>query len=237
MDSTLLSGCYAFPPNSHGYCGRNSFVKVLQTCLNKAKSTKNLETELKKFKAQYAYLSLIARENNLKPFDSKVVSAFWIGNSLLENVSHKALQFLMNDLFPKNPVRGKFLAENLPEGLVPHHSFNALYVNFVTEKVDRTITNFDSCCVTSGKILSISGKKAKINRFSISKHDDFIINKKISTIDLVRNGVQLVTKPQNGDIIAVHWGMAVDKLSKKNENLLLKYTQKNIDVLNGNLRS
>ncbi|MFH1521240.1 MAG: DUF6390 family protein [Candidatus Micrarchaeota archaeon] len=232
MDSTLFSGCYAFPPNNLGYCGGNSFTNVIQSCLNRGKTTKKLERELKKFKAHYAYLSLIARENNLKPFDLDVVNAFWIGNSLLENVPYNSLQkFLTNNLFPKNSVRGKFLARNLPKGLVPHHSFNSLYVNFVTEKVAKTKKNFDSCCVTSGKILSVTGKKAKINRFSISGHGKLTINRKISTIDLVRNSVQF-TKPKKGDIIAVHWGMAVDKLSKEDENLLLKYTQKNIDVLN-----
>lgn len=237
MDGTFLSGCYAFPPNNHGYCGRASFAKVLLGCLNNGKPKKTLESELKKFKVQHSYLSLIARENNLKPFDHEVVSAFWIGNSLLENVSYKALQnFISTSLFPKNSSRGKSLAKNLPKGLVPHHSFNSLYVNFVTEKVNRSITNFDSCCITSGKILSISGEKATLSRFSISKQDGFKINKKISAIDLMRSGVQLVPQPQIGDILAVHWGMAVDKLSQKNENLLLKYTKKNINALNASFR-
>ncbi|VVC03359.1 Uncharacterised protein [Candidatus Bilamarchaeum dharawalense] len=231
MDSLTFSACYAFPPNSHGYCGASSFSKILTGCLA-GRNSSILEKELRKFRVQYAYLSLIARENNLKPFNRKVVHAFWIGNSLLENVSHKSMKdFLVSELFPKNSIKGKNLAQNLPEGLNPHHSFNALYVHFVTDKVKKSIQNFDSCCITSGKILSLSDKSAKVDRFSISWKNGFLLKNKICKIDLVRNGVWLI-KPRIGDRIAIHWGMAVDKLTEKDEKLLIKYTQKNMDALN-----
>lgn len=233
MNSVLLSSVYAFPPNFYGYCGSSSFANILRDYLAGKKPSKQLEKELKKFKVQYAYLSFIARANKLKPFDFRVVKAFWIGNSLLKNITRLSLQhFLQKNLFPKNSSRAKFLAKNLPSGLVPHHSFNSLYVNFVTGSVRQSISNYDSCCITAGKIISLSKNKAKVKRFCILWKNGFVLGQKLSTVDITRNGVQLIKLPKKGDLVSVHWGMIVAKITPNDLNSLIKYTQINMDSLN-----
>jgi len=99
MNGVELAARYAFAPNCHGYCGTPSFSRVL-----KSGNTEAMENELKKFRAHYAYLTLIARANALEPFDKKAVEAFWIGNRLLESVSTQSLRrFIARDLHaPKN---------------------------------------------------------------------------------------------------------------------------------------
>ncbi|MFH1785910.1 MAG: DUF6390 family protein [Candidatus Micrarchaeota archaeon] len=233
MNSILFSACYGFPPNSYGYCGSSSFTKNLKEALV-SKKTKKIEIELKKFQAQYKYLDFIGRENNLAPFDPKVVDAFWIGNSLLEEIPHKSLQkFIENDLFPRNSIRGKKLAKYLPENLVPHHSFNVLYVNFVTNRVERSINNFDLCCVTAGKIKSLNPTHAIVDRFSIDFNGEFIFGKKIEKVDIIRNQVKLVKNLKKNDIVALHWGMVVGKLNAKQLTKLKKYTKINFDGIGG----
>lgn len=230
MNGVEQAARYAFPPNNYGYCGPKLFVSILK---NKH-SNAILKNELKKFKVHYAYLSLIAKANNLKPFDKKVVHAFWIGNELLENVSSSMLRrFIVRSLFPKGKARAKMLAANLPKGLVPHHSFNSLYVNFVTGKVKRSIKNYDSCCITFGKVLSISNSSALVLRHAVAyKKGKFILEERKCKIALERRGVRFVSNLKKGDIVSVHWGLAIEKLGKSDFMLLKKYTQKNIEALN-----
>jgi hypothetical protein len=236
MNGVALAARYSFPPNTLGYCGTNSFQYTLAAYLSGKPTLQILEKELKKFRAHYAYLSLIARENSMKPFDMEVVRAFWIGNDLLENVSSEALrEFIVSDLFAgKQLKRARSLSKNLPNGLNPHHSFNSLYINFITDRVERTIENYDACCVTLGEVLSVSAKFVKVNRSAItlSKEGKLALKERFATVLLERNGVRFVKDLVPGDIISVHWGMAIEKLKATDVMALKKYTLENITVLN-----
>lgn len=221
----MIAAKYSFTPNSLGYCGTSSFVSLFQS----GDKEKTME-ELKKFHPHYAYLSLIARENQKQPFDEDVVRAFWTGNSLLENVSHESLKrFITEELFPKNHPRAEELRTNLPEGMVPHHSFNSLYINFVTDKVEKSTKNFDSCCVLPGKVLSVSENNLQIERYSIE--DGPSIGKKQENILIDFNGTRFIDSVQEGDVISVHWGMAIELLTREQADSILKYTKRNADIL------
>ncbi len=234
MDGVGLASRYAYPPNRRGYCGAGSFQPALRAYGQGQAEKRNLRRELEGFCAHHAYLSLIARENGLKPFDTEVVRAFWTGNALLEGIGTRALRsFIRRKLFSsRQAARAKRLCDNLPEGILPHHSFNVLYVNFVSRAVPRTIRNFDSCCVTSGRVVSVSGNSARLVRDSIGFDDGFAIVQKESTIALGRGGIRFVDKAKPGDTLSVHWGMAIEKLSRRDESALRRYTIKNIRAIN-----
>jgi hypothetical protein len=237
MNGIELAARYGFPPNSLGYCGESAFREALRSHMSGKNNLAALESGLKKFKAHYAYLCLIARENGREPFDPEVVEAFWIGNPLLDEVSHEALRsFITTDLFAgKNKARAMKLAESLPKGAIPHHSFNSLYVNFVTDSVERSIKSFDSCCITWGAVQSISGVSATIMRNSISlRGGKFVIEPRKSEISLESCGMRFVDTPSKGDILSVHWGMAIERLSPKRVHALERYTKMNIEACNGN---
>jgi hypothetical protein len=235
MDGTLLASRYAFPPNRLGYCGKGSFYGILRDySRGKAGAAGDLRSELCRFQAHHAYLSLIAGENGLEPFDGEVVRAFWTGNRLLDSVRPGALRkFIEKDLMKgKQAARARKLCGSLPEGIVPHHSFNVLFVNFVSRAVPRTIRNFDSCCITWGKVLSVSGDSAIVMRESIGYDGGFIIKPKKSAVSLSRGGMRFLCDVEKGDAVSVHWGMAIELLSQKNERLLKEYTLKNIRAIN-----
>ncbi|MGV8085953.1 MAG: DUF6390 family protein [Candidatus Bilamarchaeum sp.] len=237
MDPTALASFYAFPPNNLGYCGHPKFYESLSAYLVSPSNIniQALQSELKKFPTHYAYLNFIARENGLSPFDLKVVRAFWTGNSLLSNISYDSLkEFIKDDLFAgKFSSRVELLISNLPFGLVPHHSFNSLYIRFVSERVERSVENFDSCCITWGKVLKLSGNCALIDRMSVSYENGFFLKNSICQVDLQRNKIQFLRDISVGDYLSVHWGMAIEKLSVENRDLLEKWTLVNISAING----
>jgi hypothetical protein len=228
MNGTELAARYAFPPNSLHYCGQPTFVSALRSGRKRA-----LEKELRKFTAHYGYLSLIAAENGLKPFDLCVVRAFWTGNWLLDNVSAPAMRRFFLRVFRKNPARARKLAENLPPGSVPHHSFNPLYVNFFTDKVARSVRNYDSCCVTWGTVLRMSERSAVLLRQSIArKGGRFVLKPRIARVLLEKDGIRFVKALKKGDMVSVHWGMAIERLTPARSAALRRYTQKNLDAIN-----
>lgn len=234
MNGVELAARYAFPPNRHGYCGTPSFRKALAADLAGAGDTAVLKEELKLFRVHYAYLDLIARENGKDPFDLEVVRAFWIGNSLLERVRHESLrEFIVDDLFEeKDRARAESLAEDLPEGALPHHSFNPLYVNFVSGRVRRSIRSFDSCCITFGTLSSVAGKTAKMDRSCVCWDRGFALRSRKDTVYLESHGVRLAGALKAGDAVSVHWGMVVQKLCPGDLSALERYTKLNMDRLN-----
>lgn len=237
MNGEELAARYAYPPNSKGYCGKPSFRSALAANVSGDKNSDLLRSELKHFKVHYAYLGLISKANGLDRFDKSVVEAFWIGNHLLEGVPTGSIaQFIIKDLFyGKKNSRAEELVEHLPEGVVPHHSFNSLYINFVTESVERSLKNYDSCCITFGKVTGISGNRAMVLRQSIGWENGFILREVPDSALLEKRGVQLVKGLKRGDLVSMHWGMVVQKIDRRGFNLLRKYTQKNIDAINGAL--
>ncbi|MCI0504129.1 DUF6390 family protein [Candidatus Micrarchaeota archaeon] len=234
MEGAELASLYAFPPNLRGYCGTCGFIRTLKGFRSGQAGTDALASGLKRFPAHYSYLSLIARESGLGPFDMEVVRAFWTGNQLLEAVRPIRLRrFIRRDLLGgKQALRARRMCELLPEGILPHHSFNVLYVNFVSNAVPRTIRNFDSCCITWGNVLSVSPGSLSVMRNSISYDCGFTIMRKKSKVALERDGLRFLDEVKKGDVVSVHWGMAVEKLSRKNERLLEEYTLKNIRAIN-----
>ncbi|MEW6036446.1 MAG: DUF6390 family protein, partial [Candidatus Micrarchaeota archaeon] len=229
-----LAARYAYPPNSCGYCGNKSFRGVLKRNLQGAANSAALEKELAGFRAHHLYLSLIARENEMEPFDMEVVRALWTGNRLLENVPARALRdFMERELFPPAKAgRARALADALPRGLLPHHSFNVLYVNFVTDAAERSMASYDSCCVTSAKVLSVSGRFADVLRRSISFDRGFSFRPRLEVVEVERKGIRLAGELAEGDSVAVHWGMVVERLGRAEAAALEKYTRINMEALN-----
>lgn len=227
MNGAELAARYAFPPNSLGYCGGRGFRDALL-----AGKASAIERGLKEFHVHYAYLRLIARENGMKPFDRKVVEAFWLGNRLLGSVSTAALQRFIPGII-RNPARAARLCDGLPEGILPHHSFNPLYINFAADSVPRSVENYDSCCVTWGRVLSVSGNAAAVRRHSIAQDaGGFRLEQKDGTVRLERRGVRLAGKLRSGDLVSIHWGMAVQKLRAEDCEALKRYTMINIRACN-----
>jgi len=234
MDGAELASHYAYPPNRRGYCGTRGFCQTLLKFQSGKTGPDALRAELARFPAHHAYLSLIARENGLGPFDTDVVRAFWTGNRLLESVRASALRrFIEKDLLKgKQIARARRLCGNLPEGILPHHSFNVLYVNFVSNAVPRSVRNFDSCCITSGKVISLEAGKATLLRRSIAYDGGFVIRERVSKASLERGGMRFVSGLKKGDAVSVHWGMIIEKLGRNDARLLDEYTLKNMRAIN-----
>src|SRR3989344_7446656 len=163
MNGTELIVRHSFAPNRLRYCGANDLSQKIPLFLqnHSADAEKELQSELKTFKGLYSYLSLIAAENSLKPFDEKVGESYWIGNELLEKVSPVSVRKMFLEKFSREDFWGKELAqelsENLPKRFFAHHSFHVFFAHFFTKAVAVSPQTLDHCRISCGKILETHG--------------------------------------------------------------------------------
>lgn len=240
MKALELTARYSLMPNYLSYCGESNFYGVLEKYLGHRtkKEEKLLAAALKHFKGNYPYLKTISKANGKKPFDLEVIEAFWIGNSLLERVPVKAIKnMIIEDFYKKSGMdkeRAFAAVKNLPKRILIHHSFNSLYLKFVDNKVRRTVAMFDKCRIGWGKILEINKQSVVLLYWPITiSKGKYAIGKPVKRKFLRRVGdIPFLKGAKVGDYASTHWGLAVEKLSKKRLERLIKYTKVNIAAIN-----
>ena len=102
---------YSLKPHQLGFCGpkNKNTKKILADYLKgKYRNEKEVRRILGRFKTVASYYSLIAKANNLDPFDQKVVESYWLGSHLLDKVKISDLKRLIVKTF-KRPDLASFL--------------------------------------------------------------------------------------------------------------------------------
>ena len=163
MDGVLQCSRYAFGPNRLHFCGPDANREIWDY-LNDGFTDFGLQKLLKGFETLYPYLERIARSNNLTdPFDPRVVEAYWLGNTLLDQVDKREQhQFFIEDLHLKDKLpikRFRLLEERIRNGILPNHNFHVINVpkKMGHQEMDATIDFMDSCRISWGKVTNVSG--------------------------------------------------------------------------------
>ena len=83
----ILFARYAFGPNRLGYCGPDDSAELFAEA-TVGGDLRALRHNAEQFEGAWPYLQLIAKANGVAdPLDARVVEAYWLGNSMLENVT------------------------------------------------------------------------------------------------------------------------------------------------------
>jgi len=158
----LLCSRYSVAPNFFGYCGPDK-NKSLIDHLKENVADKEVLHILKEFETLYPYLQLIAYANKIiNPFDRRVVEAYWLGNSLLKNVSVIYPSFLTEKLSLDKKINNKKMKGILKKvfslPVLPHHSFHVFNIFKRTGKinVEHTLETMDQCRISCGQIIDYS---------------------------------------------------------------------------------
>ncbi len=116
---------YAFPPNHHGYCGPADSQSFFEYGAGSVVDD-GLRALAKQFAGAWPYLELIAGATGIRdPLDRRVVEAYWVGNSLLDQVGTRPLGDSMEERFRhKTGLQFASLAESVVAGGIPHHSYH-----------------------------------------------------------------------------------------------------------------
>jgi len=249
---------YSFAPNHFHYCGPER-QNDLQSYVSLHQSDRGLQGILSEFDTLYKYLALIAYENNIRdPFDSKVVEAYWLGNSLLKKTKYQPLFKLLTDsLALKKKLTTSELQKTLAtlDAAVAHHTFHVLNVFKRTGHlpIRHTLETMDACRINWGRVINqIShlrqgfGGQAKINPPAGGQNDNakfknylveitpLVLVKSKLTLGKpeIREVISIGLTPKIGDWVSVHWGYVCEVLTKQQLANLKYFTELAIQLAN-----
>jgi len=239
MNGLRLASIYGYLPSNLGFCGRGfpGAAQILADFLKGKKiEIKKVRQALSGFEAAYSYYRLIAKVNRIAdPLDLRVVSAYWLGNELLDKVKISDLQkLILKDFCRPDLLLGQQAAEKseaIPKGIKPQHSFHVLFLGSVTGRVKFNTRLRDLCRISWGKVAKIYKKQLKVKyQPLIFKKNRFYLGKPAEK--MVSRQKFILPKVEVGDLVSFHWNLACQVLSSKEAKNLARYTLLNIQAIN-----
>jgi Family of unknown function (DUF6390) len=231
---------YAYPPNELGYCGPTDSKAVLE--YGAAGVVDGGLVELAKgFAGAWPYLETIAGMSGIKdPLDRRVVEAYWLGNGLLERVDMHAFGNSLEDRFRRRAGTSfGFLAEAIPEGAVPHHSFHVFgvypWVGLLgADRGDTPLHVLQSCRIRWGQVVAVNGEQVDVLSRPLTWDGSKLGfgEPRVETARGSTGGLGLGPEYRVGDWVSMHWAWVCDRLSRRQLTNLRHFTMRQIDITN-----
>ena len=238
IEGELLHAKHALQPNSLGYCGPDENDKILEH-LHASSVSEDLTSVLSRFEAAYPFVRMIAKSTGRTPFDKEVTEAYWIGNSLLNQVEPSDFfQFVHQGLgkrMKKPEVRQIF--RELGHLARPHHTFYVLGMyarsNIKTENQGKLVELMDSCRVSWGHVQEVRPNTLVVDRRPLALNDGSLSlsrpERKEVHYDIEIPPFSTIKK---GDWVSLHWNFASEKLAPYQLRNLRSYTALDIEATN-----
>ncbi|HET7387356.1 MAG TPA: DUF6390 family protein [Nocardioidaceae bacterium] len=250
VSGPVLFARYAFPPNSHGFCGPNDFHAFFEYGVAGAggEADNGLRAMSQQFAGAWPYLQLIADSTGLPdPLDRRVVEAYWVGSRRLDMVSTRAVGDSMQERF-RHMVGPRFgdLTESVLAGGVPHHSFAVFCIYPWTgllsdrRKAPQALTVLDRCRIRWGRVLAVDGDQVVVESRALTWDGRCLGIGEPAKETVVRavDGVGMVDPPEVGDWVSLHWEWVCDRLTEAQVAQLKAFTMRHLKIVNGgNLHS
>ena len=219
----VLFARYAFPPNSHGFCGPADSGGLFEYGVAGVDDG-GLRAMAQQFAGAWPYLQLIAAATGLDdPLDRRVVEAYWVGSPRLDQVGTRSVGDSMEDRFRyMTGARFGSLTEGVLAGGVPHHSFAVFciypYTGLLTDrrKAAHALTVLDRCRIRWGRVLAVQGDQVVVESRPLTWDGDARWPGPAGDGDRRavggrrRHGRRLAP----GDWVSLHWEWVCDRLTE-----------------------
>jgi len=229
----LLFARYAFPPNERGLCGPDDHA-ALREYAAAGVTGPGLVRLAAGFAGAWPYLELIAAANKITDaLDARVVEAYWVGNSLLDNVRMPDYGAFLDERFRARAGRGwEHIAGAVPAGAVPHHSFHVFlaypWTGLLREgRSEPSLRVLDSCRISWGRVITadpVAGTVLVMRR--PLRWDGRVFGYGLAAPQQAAAG--FVTGLRPGDWVSMHWDRVCDRLSQPQLLALRRYTARHL---------
>jgi hypothetical protein len=232
---------YAYPPNALGYCGPDDHGALLEYASAGAADGGLVELA-QRFDGAWPYLELIAEANHFDdPLDPAVVEAYWVGNRLLEAIDRSRFGHSLEDRFRRRAGgTWSHLAETIPAGGLPHHSFHVFavypWVGLLRSGVrDEPLRVIDRCRIRWGRVLGVSNDHVVVRYQPLTwnGHRLDLGPEAVETVTARAGGYGLVDPLVPGDVVAMHWDWVCDRIGPRRLANLRRYTTAMLELVNG----
>ena len=229
----VLFGRYAFGPNRLGYCGPDDSTALLEYAAAGIDDG-GLRALARGFEGAYPYLELIASANGISdPLDRSVVEAYWLGNGLTEAVRLPQLHRSVEERFRSRlaPSSWRWLEASLAGGARPVHAFHVLEIFprvglLRGGETSDLLATIDACRIRWGQVEAVSGDALVVSAAPIELRDGRLElgPPRAETITRWLDGRGFVDDVAPGDVVAIHWSWACDRLSPSQLANLVAWT-------------
>jgi len=237
----VLFARYAFPPNSHGYCGPADNQAFFEHGTSGV-ADPGLRVMAQAFAGAFPYLELIAAALGLKdPLDARVVEAYWVGSPLLERVSTTLVGNSMEERFRRRSgPRFPSLTEGVLAGGLPTHCFHVFciypWIGLLGDdrRAQQSLTVLDRCRIRWGRVVSSAGDQVLVESSALTWDGRRLELGPSGVETVVRSidGVGMVPDLAPGDWVSLHWEWVCDRLSERQLRALRHYTLRHLAIVN-----
>jgi hypothetical protein len=235
----LLFARYAYPPNALGLCGADESRTLLEYGSAGA-SDEGLAELARVFEGAWPYLTLIAGANGIAdPLDSRVVQAYWVGNTLLDRVSPRSLADHVEERFKGRVGRSwERIVDAVAAGAVPHHTFHVFAVYpwlglLRTGSVEQPLGVLDKCRTAPGLVERVGEETVTVLAPSL-QWDGRALSLgpwERRTARFGDGGLAFVS-PRPGDWVSLHWDFVCDRLTTAQAASLHRANERAIRAVN-----
>jgi hypothetical protein len=229
-----LESRFSMPPNSLGYCGRDTAKDAFRTCLLTG-NCDPVAKEITHFIVLHPYLKTIAEVTGLKFTDYKVIESYWIGNELMNQFKPEHYDILIKNL-AKQGVPDWLIDEikdKKPKKFVPVHLFNILHVGVgrASGAVEFNTDSVNHCMIRWGKVthLDTTSHKLTVNLTSLNSHTPPY--KFVTASQTYSYEPELLKDMKLGSTVAVHWHQVIKVLTPTETKNLKHWTQQLLNSL------
>jgi len=206
---------FALPPNSLGYCGKDSAPEKFKRCTISGEC-EGVEKELTKFIVLNPYLKTLSEITGLPKYSYDVIEAYCIGNDLLNKAKPKHYQLLLKNFTGQGVPEWlvKELEQTPPKKFVPSHLFQVLHVGVgrASGSVPYNIETINNCMFRWGKVEKMNKKEIEVTLNSLKESKSGY--KLIQLKETHAFNKDFVPEIKTGITVAVHWNQVIKKLTK-----------------------
>jgi hypothetical protein len=232
---------YAFGPNRLGYCGPDEAGELFAQA-TEGRELPKLRELAGQFEGAYPYLRLIAGSAGIAdPLDPRVVSAYWLGGPLVDRVAPAALGASLEARFrPRLGADGwRWLGAKPEAGAVPNHAFHVLDVFprvglLRGGQVDDALKVMDACRIRWGRILERDGDSLVVSAVPLA-YAAGRLGLGAPRVERIRgwiDGAGFVDDVVAGDVVAIHWDWACERLDATRLAALRASTIRELEIAN-----
>ncbi|GAA0615018.1 DUF6390 family protein [Sporichthya brevicatena] len=220
VSGSVLFARYAHGPNALGYCGPAGAAVLARAACGQDEPAA-VEAAARRFSGAWPYQETIANLTGRSPMDPDVVRGYWVGNQLTDELPREQFaEVLLSNLRAQAGHYWPHLSEDLSAEVAPSHTFHVFGVYPWSRLLDagrpEPLHVLESCRIGWGRVIAVHADQLTVRtrrldltdgRLSLSAEYD-------RRVDYRVDGDAFVADPVEGDLVALHWDFACDRLTE-----------------------
>lgn len=234
---------YAHAPNALGYCGPAAARSLQQVACGGGEDV-DVCRLARQFSGAWPYQELIGELAGADPLSEVVGRAYWTGNEVTDEVDRDRLGELLLDRFGSQAGHyWDHLTTDLLAELTPTHTFHVLGVypwsRLLPTGLPEPLHVLDSCRIRPAEVVEVRGDELLVRTDTLTWDGRELGLAPVAEESVgyrTDDGDFLAGTPARGDLVALHWGFACDRLTAADAAALRAGTETQLRLTNPRLR-